>query len=85
MVGATTCSAQTSKEKKAGGTSSWLETPQPGALQQQTADDSEHIIYDVTTAKSVHEHLLKNLTLTEDSPTTIEALHYTLLCMAETS
>jgi len=50
-----------------------------------TAEDSEHIIYDVTTAESAREHLSKNLMLTDDSPITIEALRYAILRTAEAS
>ena len=85
MVGVTTRSTQSSKVKKVGGTPSWPETLQPGALHQPAANNSEHIIYDVTTAKLAHEHLLKNLMLIEDSPVAVEALQHALLCTAETS
>jgi len=85
MVGATTHSSQMTKVKKGEGTTSWPAMPQPGAHQQALADDSGHITYDVDTAKSAQEHLLRNLMLVEDTPITIEAMCYALLCTAETS
>jgi len=85
MVGATTHLAQMSKARKEGSISSQPKMPLPGTVQQAKADDSEHIIYDVTTAKLAHEHLLKNLMLIEDSPVAVEALQHALLRTAETS